>query len=619
MISPDSIDGLNLWFDAGDISTINDGRVTNNATVYKFVDKISGVALRNNSGVLGPSYSFGAVEGKNAISFTYYNTPNDRTIKGLTASGVTQLDTSTYSMFVVYKPTTKQFQDANGNYGFVVSIWDGPMTQFIGAATNPPASWGNRHWATGDGGTDTTPEGRQNPNGLWIEGTVTNNPRQAVPPSDPGLGYLTNYWVEEIYSRSLEEKIGLTGPSVNKTTIGSARVRNNFRKIGFMKQNSQNLEDTIIPVTINTMNPNGVNRFGPPQPPAPTLYTTNINYYKSRFSNNGDGNKLSYMPRSGGNGTYLVIGSFGTRPNVFANRSYPFEGYFCELLHYNRFLNDEEVNAIREYLKMKWFPTRRFVYQQTTGAVPVIIAFRLISSKLSSAPYRLGDPLAGSFDGTLAGSIFWGMTSSISAANVSEIGIVKSTTVDSPTFGDDLSPVRIFGVDQPFYETSSIVRLNADILPSNQPYNLRVYSKSSYDRFAYGSVVKFPIPGITVVTFTYQKLATNPAVFTLHMTCNIQIPAGFVVVRKGYTYKNIGIAADQGEFNSDQDPYFNGVGTTIPAVDVIVTPNDNSSWVSFPATSTTLPDQRYKGRAWVELSVDGQTVRFWSKTWSSRG
>ena len=46
---PNDVPGLNLWFDASDASTINNGRISNNQMVFTFTDKISNVNLRNFS------------------------------------------------------------------------------------------------------------------------------------------------------------------------------------------------------------------------------------------------------------------------------------------------------------------------------------------------------------------------------------------------------------------------------------------------------------------------------------------------------------------------------------------------------------------------------------------
>jgi hypothetical protein len=51
----------------------------------------------------------------------------------------------------------------------------------------------------------------------------------------------------------------------------------------------------------------------------------------------------------------LIIGSYIDTPlsNKFAG-AYPMEGYFCEMLYYNRYLKTSEINALEQYLKMKW-------------------------------------------------------------------------------------------------------------------------------------------------------------------------------------------------------------------------------------------------------------------------
>jgi hypothetical protein len=331
---PNSIPGLNLWFDAADINTINNGRVVYNENVYKFVDKISNVPLTNLSGVSGPSYSFNAVNEKNAISFVYYTTPNNRVLKSLKSSGISQFDTSTYSLFLVYKPTNKTWQDdvTLGSESYILNIWDGQI-----AGRLPTSTFPNRAFFLGDSLSATT-AGRRNPSGRWLEGNQTTSP-----------GYFSWIYTEEQHSRSLEEPtpVGLSGPSSFKTTIASARVQNGLRKIGWMKEGSENLEDTVLPIAISSRIPAGLSALGSPRPPSP--YTQSNYYLRS-----SDLSRISYRPTPL-NSSVLVLGAFAPITNTITGGAYPFEGFICELLHYDRYLNDQETNSIREYLDKKWF------------------------------------------------------------------------------------------------------------------------------------------------------------------------------------------------------------------------------------------------------------------------
>ena len=62
MKNPSKIPGLNIWLDAADTSTINNGKVVDNGNVFSFRDKVSNIELTNSQGVNGPSYSIGAVK-----------------------------------------------------------------------------------------------------------------------------------------------------------------------------------------------------------------------------------------------------------------------------------------------------------------------------------------------------------------------------------------------------------------------------------------------------------------------------------------------------------------------------------------------------------------------------
>jgi len=114
--NPDNIPGLTIWVDASDISTVNNGQVTNGQNVFKIVDKASGIVFRNGYGNFGPTYSIGVVNEKNAISFNYYlsSTIDSLQAKGLWASDVTTMATGTYSLYCVSFPYDNRQRNTDG-------------------------------------------------------------------------------------------------------------------------------------------------------------------------------------------------------------------------------------------------------------------------------------------------------------------------------------------------------------------------------------------------------------------------------------------------------------------------------------------------------------------------
>jgi hypothetical protein len=340
---PEQISGLNLWFDAADRSSINDGKVTDRQNVYKFRDKISGVTLINGNGALGPSYSFGAINGKNAIHFPWFGTVQndpavnlDGAIKSLTASNVTQLGFATVSMFLVYKPTTTFYQNLNGNQKYTLSIWNDARIQGGNPGNGSGGGFPSRAIYVGDerdplqGGTTTAAQ-RQNPSGRVVEGFLI----------DGGPGYRgQSTYTEHIHSRSLEGPI-----SLNKVSITSARLQNGLKKIGFINENSESLEDLTIAVAKgSTMS------LGPPRSPSP--HSASMSYYRNR-NYRIDGQTVDPTQNA-----WLVLGAWWPRSYLIQTTggNYPYEGFICEFLHYNRYLTDQETDAVRQYLKNKWFP-----------------------------------------------------------------------------------------------------------------------------------------------------------------------------------------------------------------------------------------------------------------------
>lgn len=332
LIGPDKIDGLKIWFDASDLSTVNDGRVTNGSNVYKFVDKISGVVCRNNNGVNGPTYSFGGVNGKGAICFGYY-APGDLSLRALTASGVTQFNTATRTNFWVYKPTGKTAQPAgSSNEQYVVTVWD--TTRITGGIA--AGGYANiAMYIAEDSETYALAIQKQNPSGRYVEG---------VPGTAPYTGY--NTYTEDIPSRSLE------GPnSLNKVSIGSARISpSQTKKIGWLKEGQDSFEDFTIPA-YTASKYNNLSVYGRPLPPSPL--SASASYWTPR------GFRLENTSVVVGTTAYISIGAFWPVTSLsIPTGKYPMEGFFCEWLYFDRYLTDSETNTVREYLRRKWFPKK---------------------------------------------------------------------------------------------------------------------------------------------------------------------------------------------------------------------------------------------------------------------
>lgn len=294
--SPSKIPGLTLWFDASDASTINSGTPTNNVNVFSFRDKISGVELTNTYGATGPSYSFSAINNRNAISIPYYTTP-DSGQKALWKSGITQLQGLTFSMFCVYKPTTVTQQDLTGNQKYVVAIYSGSRISI-----GNPGGFANRSIYLGDeqGGT---PAQRNNPSGRYIE-------------ADTSAAAPWQQWVT--YGEHVPSRSGIVPTSLNQTCMTSVRIQPNLKKMGFVFDDYEYIDDFLS--SRNT--------------------TRGI-------KNTGDVQDV-------GNNATLIIGSpwIGGAPKT--SKLYPIEGFFCEFLYFNRFLSDSEYHNVSRYLKKKW-------------------------------------------------------------------------------------------------------------------------------------------------------------------------------------------------------------------------------------------------------------------------
>jgi hypothetical protein len=66
----------------------------------------------------------------------------------------------------------------------------------------------------------------------------------------------------------------------------------------------------------------------------------------------------------------LSIGSYYYNTLNKTSNAYPLEGYFCEMLYFNRFLEDDEINTIGSYLIRKWDPLRLIL---NYGSIPITL------------------------------------------------------------------------------------------------------------------------------------------------------------------------------------------------------------------------------------------------------
>lgn len=233
MKTPKLVPGLLMWLDASDQATVNNGRVTNNENVYKFVDKVSGVTLVNNNGVNGPTYKYSTIKGRNIIEFASYNTTtfNDISLKSLTASNFLpnfwNKNFATFSMFCVYLPTTQVGTESN-----IISMWNSGRVDGVNGLS--------------EGGFPNRGIGLSNTNGAgrYIE----------------ALAYLANFPYHNEYqgfSENVHVYSGEQPSSFGKVSVTSVRLQKNLKKIGFLSENSSSLEDTTLAID-SLNNPNVV-------------------------------------------------------------------------------------------------------------------------------------------------------------------------------------------------------------------------------------------------------------------------------------------------------------------------------------------------------------------------
>ena len=333
-MNPNNIPGLTLWVDAADDSTVNNGRVTNGQNVFKIVDKASGVTFRNGYGNFGPSYSFGAVNGKNVITFNYYTSAEINSIqaKGLWAGNLTTMATGTYSLYCVSFPYDNRQRNQNG-----AGVFSPQRLHLLALINNLP----------------TDVNGYIPHRNLDYLSIGNNTPNQ-------GFSYR-----ERIDFGAGTDPLGLTGSTL------------------FDKVHSLYPDNTTIPPTNNRYIYGKTNIIGVRvSDGAKKLtvlrrdYVSNENFQTRQISRFSVNPNKGFVPAVGG--PWLTIGTFmpnsqsrtveGVPGPIFnppsgvdfplasstSQNVYPFEGHFCELLFFNRVLSDTEANGVGEYLTKKW-------------------------------------------------------------------------------------------------------------------------------------------------------------------------------------------------------------------------------------------------------------------------
>jgi len=316
MKKPNDIPGLVIWLDAADSSTVlsaTNSTPGDGGQIRRMIDKKSGVTFSNTSN--GPTYSYTSVNGKNSILMADPSTGPFvfATNKALVASDLTILSSATTSIFCVYKP--------------------------IG---DSPASDGARQWvmAINDYYMSNI---RTRGNGSNFAQSAIPNKGISVNFETPSLDRSSAYWESNtpLTTEGLRSAVtyydhlpsrnkarGYTN-SIEKVNLTIARTQNNLKKISFIYENNDWVDD----FSGGFNNPNNVYKLTGP-------------VYGLTYSENTVNLPLGTQSMAIG-----TIASGVVRTGFY----HGFYGYFCELLYYNRFLSDYETNSLKAYLREKWF------------------------------------------------------------------------------------------------------------------------------------------------------------------------------------------------------------------------------------------------------------------------
>lgn len=156
------------------------------------------------------------------------------------------------------------------------------------------------------------------------------------PPNFPSIR-LTSSYLSNPYSGYTECAFD-TGGGINTSTLQSSNTKS--YEYGILTGQQIDLGSTQI-VIIRTKSGDNLAKF---------------NFYQQRGFDIKSG-YYSYTVNPGLSATFsnpkIVIGSVwetGTR----VGNAHPLEGYFCEMMYFNRYLKTSEVNGLEQYLKMKW-------------------------------------------------------------------------------------------------------------------------------------------------------------------------------------------------------------------------------------------------------------------------
>lgn len=315
MKSPDNISGIRLWFDASDSSTINDGIVTNNQNVYKFVDKIGGISLTNPNGPLGPTYAFGAINGRNAISFTYYNSTvaTNPHLKRLAAVNVSALSTGTYSMYVAFFPNDirQEPSPTSPSSGGVTRC--GVVSVIAGSRIG------------------TTPTGGYIDRSLYHTSYRNNTDRNTTigyfdsvsPWNDFNTFVFDNMAYRQPNSTSLTSGIDY---QYGKTSVFGVRFAPGIQKSSFLRSGSS-ISGNFLPISATGRRVRPSNAVI--TNPSLVIGATWVGY------------TVNGVP-------------YHTLTTRTAENFSPLDGFFCEMIFFDRILTDVEDNTVLNYLVDKW-------------------------------------------------------------------------------------------------------------------------------------------------------------------------------------------------------------------------------------------------------------------------
>jgi hypothetical protein len=326
MKSPDKISGLVFWLDAADTTTVNNGIITDGAFVNTFRDKSGGYTLTSpqSLGVFiagaGPTYSFGRINGKNAICFSHFTSAtstNNTSFRRLAVANCTPLGIAENTTFVVCYPSDVRLQvaDTSGTVEsrqMIATVYAATRVTSLPSGTLYP----DKQWFVNTYRNTNLGTGRNTGTG-YIDAVAPYN--QTALPATTGL---RTYLYDQVQDMD-KTKINLTsGPfyAYGKVNIFSTRYKDDLKKFTIIRPGFHSSE---------SFQP----RYG-------------------RYTNLAATVTNPVLTIGAGWPGYGLAGSVNTQ-REFA-QSQPFEGFFCEMLVFNRVLSHSETNAVEEYLKSKW-------------------------------------------------------------------------------------------------------------------------------------------------------------------------------------------------------------------------------------------------------------------------